>query len=151
MWAKPEMRSPIYWLSKPHFSRLITSLTRTLTHTYSEISCVALAQWQQRYNEDNTTRHYKSLEPLVSSSLKAAYINHPNKERLISAIKLGTLCVNSYLQRIRQHASARATALTAPIHRKQFCTLYTAMSSLQPHRQLACTRPSRHNYSHDDL
>jgi len=139
MWAKPEMRSPIYWLSKPHFSRLITSLTRTLTHTYSEISCVALAQWQQRYNEDNTTRHYKSLEPLVSSSLKAAYINHPNKERLISAIKLGTLRVNTYLHRIHERAKGHCTHCA--LNTGNNTALHITMSTLQHHRHLPFPQP----------
>jgi len=80
--------------------------TYTFSQTYKAINNSALLQWQQTYINSKKAQHYKILKATVSFALKSSFNNVPNKVHIITAIKLGTLCVNQCLFKFNKHPTA---------------------------------------------
>lgn len=59
-------------------------------------------EWQTRYSNSSTGKHYKILQPTVTRHVKYA-CKHRQKETIITRLRLGKCCLNYYLHQIQGH------------------------------------------------
>ena len=79
-----------------------------LNEMKSKIDEYILEAWQQIYNANDTGKHYKNIETLVTTKIKYKDVNR-KKEVTISRLRLGRCKLNATLHTMKKHADGLCT------------------------------------------
>jgi hypothetical protein len=85
----------------------------TLKEVQSKIDHEIDTLWQKTYTNSATAKSYKAIEPTVSREIKCINENR-TKEVVITRLRLGKCCLNTYLHRIKKHDTGLCTACGTP-------------------------------------
>ena len=90
-----------------------TIITPTLKEAQNKIDNLIDEEWQQKYSNSSTAKHYKTIEPTVTRNIKFTCANR-RKETFITRLRLGCCGLNLYLRKIGKHQNGLCDSCNLP-------------------------------------